>query len=397
MRRTIAFLALLLPGCTWPFPEVQDPPPPMLEQPDTLDTQHDGGSDLFQADGPMADLNPASFPDMPGEMAIGNATGVPLTVRVRGLKTTVALDCALVAKAPQVMLARALFAPATTWLVNSGRAIGVSGGGRPCTALLVDGSGLDMRLLFWTHTSHPQTMVQSTVAGGNPDRLLTLQAAEGGVAFAPRVEVLAPPPLLEPGPAPGCGQPNPSGDLAWSTPVPLGDQTILQLQSAPDGCMQMSLLGKLGVAGWTLCLPPGAFKFQEGDSFFTAALTGGHNLSPIDGFELIADKHKLRFGRGDDLVYFGDGTLQLDSIPACGGAHDVCGDLLAPLLARITRPGQPDLALVPGQSVDLGNGAHLHVVQASSLPIADTQCMPDGKIGARHVQSVFSQDVELQP
>lgn len=407
---TLLGLILTLPSCFVLFEENSPPPTIRVTGPDVLHAfgqpDADFGSDIstigtkkdvFQPDAPMTNRNPATFPNMQGEMAIGNATGAQLTVRVRGLKPTVKLDCAMVGKAPQVLLARALFAPATTWLVDSGRAIGVGGGGRPCTALLVDGGGLAMRLLFWTSANHAATMLPSTVAGSSTDRLLKLQPAEGGVEFAPRAEVLPPPPALDPGSAPGCGQPEATGDLAWSTPVPLGDQTILQLQSAPDGCMLLTLLGKLGVSTWTLCLPPGAFPFEEGDEYFAAALTGGHNLQPIDGYELIADKRKVRFGRGDDLVYFGAGSLVLAPLPDCAGAHDACGDLLAPLVAQIARPGLPDAALLPGQKLDLGKGAQLHVIQASSLPIADTNCMPDGKIGERHVQSVFTQVMEVKP
>lgn len=406
---TLLGLLLTLPSCFVLFEDNSPPPTIRGSGPDAGDAFADLGftkdatvkpdkPDIFQADAPMTNRNPQQFPNMQGEMAIGNATGAQLTVRVRGLKPTVKLDCASVAKAPQVLLARALFAPATTWIVDSGRAIGVGGGGaRPCTALLVDGGGLAMRLLFWDAANHPATMLPSTVSGAIADRLLKLQPAEGGVEFAPRVEVLPPPPALDPGPAPGCGQPAATGDLAWSTPVPLGDQTILQLQSAPDGCMLLTLLGKLGVTTWTLCLPPGAFPFEEGDGYFAAALTGGHNLQPIDGYELIADKRKVRFGRGDDLVYFGAGSLVLAPLPDCAGAHDACGDLLAPLVAQITRPGLPDAAVLPGQKLDLGKGAQLHVIQASSLPIADTNCMPDGKIGQRHVQSVLTQVLEVKP
>jgi hypothetical protein len=350
-------------------------------------------ADVEPVTGDVTWRNPNRFPGVPGQMLIGNATGEPRTVRVRTLRPTVQIDCETVAKNPSVMLSRALFSQASTWLLESGRAIGVGGGdGRACTALLVDGGGVPLHLLFWQAQDHGSTTLPSTVVGAPQDRLLTLQPSEGGVDFAPRPEVLAPPPLLEPGPAPGCGTEGET--LAWSTPVPVGNLTILSLEAAPDGCMQLTLLGKLGTQDWTLCLPPGTFPYEEGDSYFAAPLTGGHDLKAIEGFELLADKTKLRFGRGDDLVYFGDGTLAIAPMPGCAGFHDACGDLQAPLVAKIQRPNQPEAQMLTGSQLDLGQGASLRLLQASSLPVADTACIAGAKLGARHFESVY---VQVQP
>lgn len=398
MRRCLlAFLTLGLPGCLQWLP--QDPPPRIVpvQQPDAFTSADAKPTDAsFEADAPVTQRNPSRFPGVPGQMVIGNATGAARTVRVRALRPTVQLDCDMVAVNPSVMLSRRLFSPASTWLLASGRAIGVGGGdGRACTALLVDGGGVPMHLLFWREKDHGFTTLPSTVNGAPVDRLLALQAGEAGVDFAPRLEVLAPPPLFEPGPAPGCGVPDATGGLAWSLPVPLGNLTILALASAPDGCMQLTLLGKLGTQDWTLCLPPGAFPFEEGEDYFAAPLTGGHNLEPIDGFELLAEKRKLRFGRGDDLVYFGAGALKLQAVAGCSGWHDACGDLQSPLVASILKPGQPEAAVVAGSQFDLGNGGQLHVLQASSLPVLDSACpllgQAGAKLGQRHVESVFVQ------
>lgn len=396
MRRCLlAFITLALPGCfQWLPPDPRLDPPPQIgpaKQPDASSPQK-----FDTTDATVTQRNPSNFPGVPGQMVIGNATGTARTVRVRALRPTVQLDCDLVAGNPTVMLSRPLFSPASTWLLESGRAIGVGGGdGRACTALLVDGSGVPMHLLFWREKDHGFMTLPSTVNGAPLDRLLALQVGEGGVDFVPRAEVLDPPPLLEPGPAPGCGVPDATGGLAWSLPVPLGNLTILARQTAPDGCMQLTLLGKLGTQDWTLCLPPGAFPFEEGDDFFAAPLTGGHNLKPIEGFELLAEKRKLRFGRGDDLVYFGTGTLKLQGVAGCSGWHDACGNLQSPLVASIQKSGQSEVTVVAGSQFDLGGGGQLHVLQASSLPVADSACpllgQTGAKLGQRHVESVFVQ------
>lgn len=374
---------------------IQWPPRPLQVVPVTpggfeVDASNPQEPDAFPITADVTWRNPNQFPSVPGQMVVGNATGEPRTVRVRTLRPTVQIDCDTVAKNPSVLLSRALFSPASTWLLDSGRAIGVGGGdGRECTALLVDGGGVPMHLLFWFAQDHGSTALPSTVAGCPADRLLALQPSESGVDFAPRPEVLPPPPLLEPGPAPGCGSQGQT--LAWSTPVPLGNVTILSLQSAPDGCMQLTVLGKLGTQDWTLCLPPGTFPFEEGDSYFAAPLTGGHDLKPIEGFELLADQAKLRFGRGDDVVYFGEGTLSVVPLPGCAGSHDACGDLQAPLVVKVQRQGQPEAALVTGSQLDLGKGASLRLLEASTLPVADTACIAGAKLGMRHVESVFVQ------
>lgn len=118
---TLLGLILTLPSCFVLFEENSPPPTIRVTGPDVLHAfgqpDADFGSDIstigtkkdvFQPDAPMTNRNPATFPNMQGEMAIGNATGAQLTVRVRGLKPTVKLDCAMVGKAPQVLLARAL-------------------------------------------------------------------------------------------------------------------------------------------------------------------------------------------------------------------------------------------------------------------------------------------------
>jgi hypothetical protein len=81
----------------------------------------------------------------------------------------------------------------------------------------------------------------------------------------------------------------------------------------------------------------------------------------------------------------------LAPLPGCSGAHDACGGLQAPLMAKVTRPGQAEVTVLPGQNLDTGAGGQLHVLQAATWPVLDSACLAGTKLGEMHVQSVFTQ------
>lgn len=395
MRLTLPLVCLVpwLAGCPLlPGPLEPDPPPSVVVPVDGgnwNDTQA-----WMPPDAVTVQRNPNQFPTMLAELAIGNDTGQTLTVRVRALKPTVQADCKTVAKVPSQALARALFQPARTWVIPSGRSIDpLANQTLPqgtCRALLVDGSGIEMRLLFWSQGDYAATTLPTTVAGTQPARLLRLQAAEDGAEFVKHPAVFAAPPAVEPGPAPGCTVAPEAASLAWSEPVPLGDRTVITRLDAPDGCTLLEVLGKTGVETWYLCLPPGVLPFEEGDSVFVAALQGGHSLGAVIGYELLGDTAKLRFGRGTDVVYFGKGEAQIGGVAGCGGAHDACGQLQMPLQVTVQRDGKSSI-LQAGQEMALGPGASLHLVRAEALPVLDQACQPQGTLPGQRIESVFVQ------
>lgn len=381
-RIAIAFACIPLGGCfqMGVFPPDKDRPPVVADAfvsvVDSVNSPEVGGKDsTFTTD--VTRRTQQAFPSVVASLVLGNATGSTLVVRVRPLKQSVQLDCALVHKQPGLMLARALFAPAKVWQVESGRAFKVSDPASPkaaCEAYLVDGGGLPMQLLFWQHAEFPMTSLPTTVQGAPGDRLLKLQPAETGLEIAKHPALFAPPPSLAPGPAPGCAPMDPLAGLAWSEPLPAGDVTVFSILSSPDGCHMLELLGKAGLSTWTVCLPPGALPFDEGDAFFAAPLVGGHDLEPLQGFELIGDdSRRVRAGRGTDIVYFGKGSVKIQVSPACAPAHDACGNLLVPLKVALTLDGVAK-ELQAGQQVTLGKNAALHLVGAVDVPVVDLAC-----------------------
>ena len=140
---------------------------------------------------------------------------------------------------------------------------------------------------------------------------------------------------------PGCAFGQPGDAVVWSEPAPVGDVTVVDVVSAPNGCHLLQLLSKTGIVPWTLCLPVGALPFEAGDDFYASPLKGGHNLGPIVGLDLLGNAGKrVRFGRGQDIVYFGKGTGKVEGQPSCGVGHDSCGSALLPVGVQVTLDGK---------------------------------------------------------
>lgn len=387
-------IPLLLCGCELLL--IDSPPPPQSPfqaPPQTTDavpqrSEAPDGSGGWP-DAPATQRNPNQFPAISANLAIGNATGQTLVVRVRTLHKGVQFDCATVAQAPSQWLSRNLFAPAQVWQVASSRAFAPAApASSGCTALLVDGPGLPMRLLFWRNTDYPPTSMPSTVQGGLPNRLIAIQAAAEGLQFSPHDAVLAPPPLQPEAAPKGCATGSPADAVVWSKPEPSGEQTVVELVSAPNGCHFLQLLDKTGIHGWTLCLPAGAMPFEAGDDFFASPLQGGHNLGSIAGLDLLGSAGKrLRVGHGQDVVYFGKGSAKVETQSWCGVAHDGCGSALLPLAVAVTQEGQGSL-LSAGMSLPVGAGK-LYLARAFDSPVSNPGCGVAS--AARWIESVYAE------
>lgn len=404
-----ALVALLAAaGCDITFQQISVPPgAPVTDAGTVVDAIPDAPPTKLP-DGQAPDLqnpppdqsswpvNPANFPPLQTDIAIGNATGNSLILRVRALKPAVQIDCAKVAKSPTAWLSRPLFAPARTWQVDPGRAFapvqpGDGPKGAACTALLVDGGGVPMRLLFWLHADYPKQQVASTVAGaaGSP-RLLQVQGNGSELTWAKHAVSFVAPAQLAAGAAPGCGQPTAVDALAWSQPLPQGDQMVLDVQSAPNGCHFMELLGKLGTSKWMLCVPPGAWPFEAGDEFFASPLQGGHNLGAIQGLDLLGDGKRLRFGRGADVVYLGNAEAKLQPVADCSPGFDPCGSVISALQLSLQLPGAAGQAVAAGNAVPLSKTSKAFLVRSFDAPVVDGACTAD-LTGGRLVESVFSE------
>lgn len=174
--------------------------------------------------------------------------------------------------------------------------------------------------------------------------------------------------------------------------MPQGDVTVLDVQSAPNGCHAIEWLTKTGATTTMLCVPPGSFPFEVGDDVFIAPLVGGHNFGKVSGFELIHNTKRLRFGRGADIVYFGKGKADIAAQAGCGAGYDSCGSVIANLQVNVVPTGSAAQVLAPGQAAALPDGAKLWINVAFDAPVADKACTGNLTDG-RRVESVFSQGV----
>lgn len=397
MRNLALILSIVaLPACEWLPIEHPTSPPPQIG--DTWQGQEPGPDSSSWAGPDTASAvqrNPNQFPTIFGALAIGNGTKNTLVLRVRPLLASVQLDCAQVAKAPSQWLSRNLFAPAQIWQVQAGRTFAApealqSGASKPaCSAVLLDGGNMPMALLFWQAASYPAQSMPSTVTGAALSRLVLVQDSGEGVQLAGHPALFAAPPTQPASTPPGCAFGKTADALEWTEPGPSGDQTVVDIATAPNGCHVLDLLSKTGIQTWTVCLPPGSMPFEPGDDFFASPLQGGHNLGQIQGFDLLgASGKRLRVGRGQDVVYFGKGSAQIEPLLGCGVGHDACGSALLPLAVKVGQ-GSAMSTLVAGQSAAAGAGK-LAIARAFDVPVRNAACAGAPGLG-RWVESVYAE------
>ena len=327
---TLLTLLTLLPGCPmiidWP-PRDDDPPPQVFNFADVDGNNGpdwerfgdpDTGSSVPWDTGDRAtpdvwNRQPNRFPPVTASLVVGNVTGQTRVVRMRALRSTVQVDCDAIEASPHLALRPQHFAPAKSWLVASGRAVPVLPRGKgACSAVLIDGTGLPQRLVFWRHSVWPMTSIPSTaVSAKNTTRHIGIIASEGEAVWDSHATMFAAPSLFDPVAPKGCAMPSAENDLTW-TALPSGSQTLIDVLTAPDGCSALDLLTDLGMKRVYVCMPVGMLPFVAGDDLYIAALPTGHNILPITGVELLSDSGHVRMGRGNDIVYFGKGDAKID-------------------------------------------------------------------------------------
>ncbi|AKT43510.1 uncharacterized protein CMC5_077420 [Chondromyces crocatus] len=342
-------------------------------------------------------------------LVLGNTTDEARLIRVRALKETVDVDCQTMLADPTRTLSRALFGPAETWLVESGRALPLQN--ERCAAYLVDADGLPMQLLAWSATQFPTAMLSTETRAPDAGRMITLQLDEsiGRLELDEHPAVHEAPPLEEAAAAPGCAPAPASVGVDWSAP-PSGVVELTAIESSPDGCHRFGVVDEQGNArSFYLCVPASAQPFEVGDKLAATAITSGIGMPASskeeaivsEGLLLRSDTHAVVVLRGNAIALRGlavlpepmtEPTLDAQVVPACLGAHSACGNLVFPLeLSLLGDHVGGTRFLRPGQSVTLENGyGTLHLVRAEELPIRDSECAPFAPAPARrHFESVL--------
>ncbi len=385
-------VATLLSGCPlivdWP---PDDSPPRAQPFPDVdTDTPNEPWDADQSATGDVWQRQASQFPPVKGALVIGNVTGQTRVVRLRALRSTVEMDCDAIVQSPQLALRPEHFAPAQSWLVASGRAVPVMPRGKgACSAVLIDGTGLPRRLLFWHHTALQVASIPSTVAGAQSGgRFVAIAASEGEAVWGAHIALFPAPSLFDPVAPEGCAMPSQEQDLSW-TALPSGNQTLMEVVTAPDGCSAMDLLTDLGVQRVYVCVPPGMLPFSAGDDVYIAGLATGHNVLPVTGVELLSDSGHIRMGRGTDIVYFGKGDAKIAVTQGCPALHDEVGTYARALSVTVQEPGKAAFQLDNGATLKLAGGGRLHLVRAIERLVWDT-AVAASLVGNRHIESVWS-------
>lgn len=278
------------------------------------------------------------FPTHFESFHIGNPTEDLQVVRVRAVRSDLSFDCQTVLDDPTWSLTRAHFDTPEIWQLEPDRTIPISTWSQwerypaGCRFYLIDGSHLEMTLVAWSTDEFPPVELPSLLSDAMDAEALgfvggrLLLPAEGGSLEDHAIRFSAPPANPVPA-APGCGTVGEAHALAWDADVPLGSHVIDSWTEAPDGCLAIDLSAKR----WHVCLPSGTFPFQAGDTVYIGSEDSGHNVQPIDGFEMISDTVTLRVGRGEDLVPLPEGDFTYSPSDDCAPAHDACGNLVSPL------------------------------------------------------------------
>jgi hypothetical protein len=339
-------------------------------------------------------------------LVLNNATDTERLIRVRKLRDTVITDCDAVIADPTNALARQLFGPAETWLLQPGRALPLQN--KDCDAYLIDADGLKMTLLFWRASEFPTQLLSTNAASTNAPTTIDLRLGGARLALGDHPAVFDAPPLEPPAAPLECAVPDLSTGVDWSEPV-AGPQKIAGVTSSPDSCHALDLSG----TAFYLCVPPAAMPFQVGDTIEVTPLqisSGGPLVYPelqngqlprAEGVHVRSATHELIAIRGNVLArrqITESGTLtefvaEALRIPGCAGAHDACGSLVAPVDISMLGEHVPTITFMrAGDSLTLADEyGTFYLVRSEERPVRDTECLPfpTNQQDSRYYESVL--------
>ncbi|MCB9548551.1 MAG: hypothetical protein H6706_22325 [Myxococcales bacterium] len=319
----------------------------------------------------------AQFPWVQSRLVVANRSAVTQIVRVRALRPGVQVDCDAAWQQPGELLARELFSPAQTWLLDGGRALPVGDGTNTCGAFLIDGPEIPARLVVAFRYGPVQLSTDASRVAN--DRALFLDTDADGLAWAPHPALFLPQDDALEAPVGRCA-PVPDGfGVSWSMP-PVGTAVILDHTAAPDGCHAFDLAFRDSVERWFACLPELALPFGVEDTVRIGTLNRGQSGWPVDGVTVEGPGGRLVLTRGADLPPLGQTDVDLDTCER--GARDACGGYEVALTASFTGPDGERVAASVGEPVLVG-ASTLVVARAVWSLAVDTACSAGPSAGGR--------------
>ncbi len=350
-------------------------------------------------------------------LVLGNRSEGDLQVRVRRLRSSVELDCGLVAEVPSTLLSLDLFEAGRTFALRRGRTMPIGGTmspeqigldaeafelRTPCDAVLIEAAQLSPRVVFWHVQDVPLKGVAQTTDRADPARLVAIESADGGkgkLRWASHASLFLPPQPVG-NPPPGCAPTDDAlvaSDTFETILAAIGQQgeasaevgaTLTSMKSFGDGCHALSF----DVGAVWMCLPEGAMVFQVGEKL---ALTrsplaaGGGTLS---GYTIRSATHRLRVGRGEAPVQYGLSKWSIGDAAGCQPVVAACGQIAERVSLQIqTDKLLPAKSLALGVPFSLGKDRTLWLTQASRRIASDEKCVAwPGPVG------VFLETVYLE-
>lgn len=311
------------------------------------------------------------FPTENAALMITNETSTEQLVRLRPLDGAIDADCNHLAQAPTDRIARDWFAPAELWSVEPGRAIPVRAQGS-CTAYLVDGPELPMRLIFFMNNSYPNTTLTTEGPAVPVGRRIAIQLPQGTADWSQHAALLAAPPRVREPVEPHC-QTVPEGfGVEWST-VPVGRRLIGDVQTAPDGCTAFDFEPRderTPPVRWFVCTPHADLPFAQGDEVELAVVSSGLSTT-IQGVEVSGPGGRMVLSRGATLPA-DIGLASLQPVDSGCGISFGCG-ASAPVALQVARPEEAPLTVTLNEPVAVGRG-ELTVARAERRHVADRRC-----------------------
>jgi hypothetical protein len=308
------------------------------------------------------------FSDIQASFTIGNEGEQSRIVRIRALRAEVRLDCDALAADPAALLGRALFGPAEIWQLDAGRAMNAeptnAAPRQACTALLIDGVGLPMRVLFFEQSEYPVWTLSSQSESG--PRQLSIDSL--GWAEHP---VLYPLRRAEPEPAElACRLPEQGAGVAWTAPP--GRTLLVQaVSTSPDGCHRLTVEDDGWVEPWYLCIGDTPLPFEVDDTLTVDTATD--DLLVVSGA-----RHTLTLAAGQSTT---DGAYEISNLreqEGCSGSADTCGGFRMPLQVEFAeREGGLTRWLSSGESYAFEQ-VSVHLLRAEQAVIADPACTTAG-------------------
>lgn len=318
------------------------------------------------------------YPEVSAELMIANHADIPQLFRIRTPRPEVQIDCAGVADDPGGRLVAELFGPAQAWVLDPGRAMSARPNtfGGECAVLLVDGPGLEPRLVFYAPSEFTAAYFSTEARAVQPARALVVTGTAEGAQWGehPALWRLEVPEEV----GPECATPAPGTGVDWSTP-PSGLVALLGMSVGADGCHALDLEVGEAPYRWFVCAPGVELPFAVGDDLRVGPVWNGIQGLAVDGVRIEGPAGALTLMRGADLPV----AHTVAPVEGCDGHIDACGAFVQ--AARVQVGGR---FVAPGEAAALDGGT-LHVYRAEQGAAVNLACLPFARVGLPVVEAAW--------